>query len=243
MADATTVVEGKVKYREGKKWKSRWCVLKKPSPVAAVSLTCPMIQVTVGTVTAVRGSYKDTVRCLVMLVMISVTFLVLWAEFRLSQCSMAASLLRHGKAEPLLTLQRMALERSRNGIFGSRSHRLCAGAANHEQKMKRSEAWRDSQGYSAAVQIQAQLSDAPSFWPLISNPLKRGDETACSRIVIVPSRARTPCVWPPREWLYGVGELPAMISADRWHCWNENILYLPLVRAREWRDVPRARCN
>ncbi|XP_076458101.1 LOW QUALITY PROTEIN: uncharacterized protein LOC143291866 [Babylonia areolata] len=34
MADATTVVEGKVKYREGKKWKSRWCVLKKPSPVA-----------------------------------------------------------------------------------------------------------------------------------------------------------------------------------------------------------------
>ena len=73
MADATTVVEGKVKYRDGKKvnhhelsihlatiekfnlfctlslqlilmyfflgffifqWKSRWCVLKKPSPVA-----------------------------------------------------------------------------------------------------------------------------------------------------------------------------------------------------------------
>ncbi|KAK7111613.1 serine/arginine repetitive matrix protein 2-like [Littorina saxatilis] len=34
MADGTTVVEGKVKYREGKKWKPRWCVLKKPSPVA-----------------------------------------------------------------------------------------------------------------------------------------------------------------------------------------------------------------
>ncbi|KAL8604222.1 hypothetical protein ACOMHN_014790 [Nucella lapillus] len=34
MADATTVVEGKVKYRDGKKWKCRWCVLKKPSPVA-----------------------------------------------------------------------------------------------------------------------------------------------------------------------------------------------------------------
>ncbi|XP_025086572.1 uncharacterized protein LOC112559481 isoform X2 [Pomacea canaliculata] len=34
MADTATVVEGKIKYREGKKWKSRWCVLKKPSPVA-----------------------------------------------------------------------------------------------------------------------------------------------------------------------------------------------------------------
>ncbi|ESO81988.1 hypothetical protein LOTGIDRAFT_135541 [Lottia gigantea] len=34
MADTTTVVEGKVKYRDGRKWKPRWCVLKKPSPVA-----------------------------------------------------------------------------------------------------------------------------------------------------------------------------------------------------------------
>ncbi|CAL1543176.1 unnamed protein product, partial [Lymnaea stagnalis] len=34
MAAATTVVEGKIKFREGKKWKPRWCVLKKPSPVA-----------------------------------------------------------------------------------------------------------------------------------------------------------------------------------------------------------------
>ncbi|KAK3607439.1 hypothetical protein CHS0354_035138 [Potamilus streckersoni] len=34
MAEMTTVVEGKVKYRDGKKWKPRWCVLKKPSPVA-----------------------------------------------------------------------------------------------------------------------------------------------------------------------------------------------------------------
>ncbi|KAL3877749.1 hypothetical protein ACJMK2_035411 [Sinanodonta woodiana] len=34
MAEMTTVVEGKVKYRDGKKWKPRWCVLKQPSPVA-----------------------------------------------------------------------------------------------------------------------------------------------------------------------------------------------------------------
>ncbi|KAH9490047.1 hypothetical protein Btru_035509 [Bulinus truncatus] len=34
MADATTVVEGKIKFREGKKWKPRWCIFKKPSPVA-----------------------------------------------------------------------------------------------------------------------------------------------------------------------------------------------------------------
>ncbi|KAL5018490.1 hypothetical protein ScPMuIL_004212 [Solemya velum] len=34
MADANTVVEGRVKYRDGKKWKLRWCVIKKPSPVA-----------------------------------------------------------------------------------------------------------------------------------------------------------------------------------------------------------------
>ncbi|XP_005100299.1 serine/arginine repetitive matrix protein 1 [Aplysia californica] len=34
MADTAKVVEGKIKFREGKKWKSRWCVLKKPSPVA-----------------------------------------------------------------------------------------------------------------------------------------------------------------------------------------------------------------
>ncbi|XP_052265608.1 uncharacterized protein LOC127868060 isoform X2 [Dreissena polymorpha] len=34
MAEMSTVVEGKVKFREGKKWKPRWCVMKKPSPVA-----------------------------------------------------------------------------------------------------------------------------------------------------------------------------------------------------------------
>ncbi|XP_046330151.2 uncharacterized protein LOC124113708 [Haliotis rufescens] len=34
MADTTVVVEGKIKFRDGKKWKSRWCVMKKPSPVA-----------------------------------------------------------------------------------------------------------------------------------------------------------------------------------------------------------------
>ncbi|XP_052781078.1 uncharacterized protein LOC128217750 isoform X1 [Mya arenaria] len=34
MAEMSTIVEGKVKYRDGKKWKPRWCVMKKPSPVA-----------------------------------------------------------------------------------------------------------------------------------------------------------------------------------------------------------------
>ncbi|KAJ8318104.1 hypothetical protein KUTeg_003195 [Tegillarca granosa] len=34
MADINSVVEGRVKFRDGKKWKLRWCVLKKPSPVA-----------------------------------------------------------------------------------------------------------------------------------------------------------------------------------------------------------------
>ncbi|KAK7004506.1 protein Dok-7 [Biomphalaria glabrata] len=34
MADAIKVVEGKIKFREGKKWKPRWCIIKKPSPVA-----------------------------------------------------------------------------------------------------------------------------------------------------------------------------------------------------------------
>ncbi|CAG5129028.1 unnamed protein product [Candidula unifasciata] len=34
MADATVIVEGKIKFRDGKKWKPRWCILKKPSPVA-----------------------------------------------------------------------------------------------------------------------------------------------------------------------------------------------------------------
>ncbi|RUS79318.1 hypothetical protein EGW08_012936 [Elysia chlorotica] len=34
MADGSLVVDGKIKFREGKKWKPRWCILKKPSPVA-----------------------------------------------------------------------------------------------------------------------------------------------------------------------------------------------------------------
>ncbi|OWF47777.1 uncharacterized protein LOC110453936 [Mizuhopecten yessoensis] len=34
MADVNSVVEENVKFRDGKKWKARWCVLKKPSPVA-----------------------------------------------------------------------------------------------------------------------------------------------------------------------------------------------------------------
>ncbi|XP_045213792.2 uncharacterized protein LOC123564348 [Mercenaria mercenaria] len=34
MAEMSTIVEGNVKYRDGKKWKPRWCVMKKPSPVA-----------------------------------------------------------------------------------------------------------------------------------------------------------------------------------------------------------------
>uniref|UniRef100_A0A3B1J5E9 Docking protein 7 n=1 Tax=Astyanax mexicanus TaxID=7994 RepID=A0A3B1J5E9_ASTMX len=34
----TVVVEGQVRLREGKKWKSRWVLLRKPSPVACLSL-------------------------------------------------------------------------------------------------------------------------------------------------------------------------------------------------------------
>ncbi|XP_061440248.1 protein Dok-7 isoform X2 [Rhineura floridana] len=34
MTDSAVVVEGQLKWREGKKWKSRWVVLRKPSPVA-----------------------------------------------------------------------------------------------------------------------------------------------------------------------------------------------------------------
>ncbi|KAL4240093.1 Protein Dok-7 [Mactra antiquata] len=34
MAEMSTIVEGNVKFRDGKKWKPRWCVMKKPSPVA-----------------------------------------------------------------------------------------------------------------------------------------------------------------------------------------------------------------
>ncbi|MEQ2283503.1 Protein Dok-7 [Ameca splendens] len=30
----TVVAEGQVKFRDGKKWKTRWVVLQKPSPVA-----------------------------------------------------------------------------------------------------------------------------------------------------------------------------------------------------------------
>uniref|UniRef100_A0A0A9W787 Protein Dok-7 n=2 Tax=Lygus hesperus TaxID=30085 RepID=A0A0A9W787_LYGHE len=34
MVDTNTVIEGSVKFRDGKKWKSRWCVMRKLSPVA-----------------------------------------------------------------------------------------------------------------------------------------------------------------------------------------------------------------
>ncbi|XP_046674529.1 uncharacterized protein LOC124363327 [Homalodisca vitripennis] len=34
MADTSTVIEGSVKFRDGKKWKSRWCVMRRLSPVA-----------------------------------------------------------------------------------------------------------------------------------------------------------------------------------------------------------------
>ncbi|XP_045537299.1 uncharacterized protein LOC106714362 [Papilio machaon] len=34
MADDSTIIEGTVKFRDGKKWKSRWCVMRKLSPVA-----------------------------------------------------------------------------------------------------------------------------------------------------------------------------------------------------------------
>ncbi|KAL1123045.1 hypothetical protein AAG570_002133 [Ranatra chinensis] len=36
MADTNTVIEGTVKFRDGKKWKSRWCVMRKLSPVAVL---------------------------------------------------------------------------------------------------------------------------------------------------------------------------------------------------------------
>lgn len=34
MADPKVVIEGEAKYRDTKKWKTRWCVLTKLSPVA-----------------------------------------------------------------------------------------------------------------------------------------------------------------------------------------------------------------
>ncbi|KAF8796304.1 hypothetical protein HNY73_000692 [Argiope bruennichi] len=34
MADPQTVIEGTLKYRDNKKWKPRWCVIRKLSPVA-----------------------------------------------------------------------------------------------------------------------------------------------------------------------------------------------------------------
>ncbi|XP_060634000.2 protein Dok-7 [Anolis sagrei] len=34
MTDSAVVVEGQLKWRDGKKWKTRWAVLRKPSPVA-----------------------------------------------------------------------------------------------------------------------------------------------------------------------------------------------------------------
>ncbi|GBM56287.1 hypothetical protein AVEN_241747-1 [Araneus ventricosus] len=36
MGDPKTVLEGSVKYRDKKKWKSRWAVVSKLSPVAAL---------------------------------------------------------------------------------------------------------------------------------------------------------------------------------------------------------------
>ncbi|KAL3260104.1 hypothetical protein MRX96_016571 [Rhipicephalus microplus] len=36
MCDPRTVIEGSLKYRDGRKWKSRWCVVSKLSPVAVV---------------------------------------------------------------------------------------------------------------------------------------------------------------------------------------------------------------
>ncbi|XP_052743384.1 splicing factor, arginine/serine-rich 19-like [Bicyclus anynana] len=41
MADDNTIIEGTVKFRDGKKWKSRWCVMRKLSPVA----DCVQLQV------------------------------------------------------------------------------------------------------------------------------------------------------------------------------------------------------
>ncbi|XP_050095284.1 uncharacterized protein LOC126577588 isoform X1 [Anopheles aquasalis] len=34
MVDISSIIEGSVKFRDGKKWKSRWCVMRKLSPVA-----------------------------------------------------------------------------------------------------------------------------------------------------------------------------------------------------------------
>jgi hypothetical protein len=34
MVDNSCIIEGTVKFRDGKKWKSRWCVMRKLSPVA-----------------------------------------------------------------------------------------------------------------------------------------------------------------------------------------------------------------
>ncbi|XP_068618102.1 uncharacterized protein [Battus philenor] len=41
MADDNTIIEGAVKFRDGKKWKSRWCVARRLSPVA----DCVQLQV------------------------------------------------------------------------------------------------------------------------------------------------------------------------------------------------------
>ncbi|GFV02892.1 hypothetical protein TNCV_3610211 [Trichonephila clavipes] len=40
MADPQTVIEGTLKYRDNKKWKPRWCVIRKLSPVAALFPKC-----------------------------------------------------------------------------------------------------------------------------------------------------------------------------------------------------------
>uniref|UniRef100_A0A6P7GQU0 Protein Dok-7-like n=1 Tax=Diabrotica virgifera virgifera TaxID=50390 RepID=A0A6P7GQU0_DIAVI len=40
MVDNSCVIEGTVKFRDGKKWKSRWCVMRKLSPVAGMYLSC-----------------------------------------------------------------------------------------------------------------------------------------------------------------------------------------------------------
>nr|XP_028599395.1 protein Dok-7 isoform X2 [Podarcis muralis] len=39
MTDSAVVVEGPLKWRDGKKWKNRWAVLRKPSPVAGFHLS------------------------------------------------------------------------------------------------------------------------------------------------------------------------------------------------------------
>uniref|UniRef100_A0A3P9LDE2 Docking protein 7 n=1 Tax=Oryzias latipes TaxID=8090 RepID=A0A3P9LDE2_ORYLA len=40
----TVVAEGQVKFRDGKKWKTRWVVLHKPSPVAGMSPHLPLVK-------------------------------------------------------------------------------------------------------------------------------------------------------------------------------------------------------